>query len=85
MVSEKQEMNNAENLIELYDHLFSVTNPESDVSKINRAEGRAVTVSEVTYDLVQKSLEMSEQTEGLFEYYRSGGWKQYHWNLVCGE
>ena len=57
----------AENLITLYDNIFSVTNPESDVSKINNAKGNIVTVSEETYDLVQKSLEISEQTEGLFD------------------
>lgn len=57
----------AENLITLYDSIFSVTNPNSDVSKINNAKGSIVSVSEATYDLVQQSLKISEQTGGLFD------------------
>ena len=57
----------AENLITQYDSIFSVTNPKSDVSKINNAKGSIVSVSEATYDLVQQSLKISEQTGGLFD------------------
>lgn len=63
----EETMNEAVSLIHRYDSLFSVTEPDSDISKINSASGAAVTVSPETYELVQKCLEVSADTEGLFD------------------
>ena len=60
-------INQAVELIHQYDTLFSVTNPESDVAKINQAEGKPVAVSEETRDLLKRSLEVSEETQGIFD------------------
>lgn len=60
-------MNEAVSLIHRYDSLFSVTEPDSDISHINTASGAAVTVSSETYELVQKCIEVSADTEGLFD------------------
>ena len=60
-------MNEATQLIHRYDTMFSVTNANSDVAKLNAASGAAVTVSEETYELVQKSISLSKETEGLFD------------------
>ena len=46
---------------------FSVTMPESDISKINTASGTAVPVSEDTMKVVKQSIEISRQTEGMFD------------------
>lgn len=46
---------------------FSVTIPESDISKINTASGAAVAVSEDTMKVVKQSLELSKETEGRFD------------------
>ncbi len=60
-------MEEAVAFIQRMDRLFSVTDAESDIAKINRAEGRAVTVSDETYELLQICLSEYEETEGLFD------------------
>ncbi len=57
----------AETMIYKYDALFSVTDDSSDVATLNAASGSAVTVDEDTYDLVQRCIEISDDTEGLFD------------------
>ncbi|MBP3458739.1 MAG: FAD:protein FMN transferase [Lachnospiraceae bacterium] len=47
-----------------YDKLFSRTIPESDVYRINHANGQAVTVSPETILLIKESLFYSELTKG---------------------
>jgi thiamine biosynthesis lipoprotein len=60
-------MDEAIALIQRMDALFSVTNTESDIAKLNAAGGKPVTVSEETYELVKKCIAVSEETDGLFD------------------
>ena len=50
-----------------FESIFSRTRKESDVSAINAAGGKPVSVSFETADIIQKSLAYSEQTGGLFD------------------
>ena len=50
-----------------FESIFSRTRKESDVSAINAAGGKPVSVSFETADIIQKSLAYSEQTCGLFD------------------
>lgn len=60
-------MNQAVELINRLEDLFSVTEPESDISKINAANGKTVMVSDETYELLQKCIQYSVITDGLFD------------------
>lgn len=60
-------MNDAVALIQRYDKTFSVTNAESDVAKLNESGGKPISVSAETYELIRKSLAISEETGGLFD------------------
>lgn len=53
--------------IEEAESLFSVTEEKSDVARINAASGSAVAVANETEELIQKSLSISKETEGLFD------------------
>lgn len=46
---------------------FSVTDVESDVAKLNSANGKAVSVSEETYELVSFCKEISDVTDGCLD------------------
>ena len=50
-----------------FESIFSRTRKESDVSAINAAGGKPVSMSFETADIIQKSLAYSEQTCGLFD------------------
>ncbi len=50
-----------------FESIFSRTRKESDVSAINAADGKPVSVSFETADIIQKSLAYSERTGGLFD------------------
>ena len=60
-------LSNLRELAEHYDSLFSVTNPESDISKLNNAKGSVVNVSSETYEIISKSIDISKETDGLFD------------------
>ena len=60
-------MDEALKLIWRYESLFSVNREKSDVARINAAGGAPVTVSGETYELLSRSLEFSEETNGLFD------------------
>ena len=60
-------MNDAVALIQRLDKTFSVTNKDSDIAKLNDAHGKAVAVSNDTFELLQRSLEFSKETDGLFD------------------
>lgn len=54
--------------IKRLDRLMSVSNPESDISKINSAPALThVKVSEEVYSLIEFSLDISSKTEGAFD------------------
>lgn len=57
----------ARELVETYENMFSVNSPDSDVAKLNSAQGKPIAVSPETYELIQKSIEISKRTEGLFD------------------
>lgn len=57
----------AREMIQTYEKLFSVNHEDSDVAKLNRAGGQPVKVSDETYQLLKKSLAISERTDGVFD------------------
>lgn len=57
----------AKDEIRRLEKLLSVTDSESDVYRINHADGEAVTVSHETYELIERAVEISELTEGRFD------------------
>lgn len=60
-------LNEARQMIQDYEKLFSVNIETSDVAKLNLAKGASVQVSQETYELIEKSIEMSELTGGIFD------------------
>lgn len=54
-------------ICEKYEQLLSRTIESSDVSRINEANGKPVTVSDDTIALIQKSLTYSELSDGAFD------------------
>ncbi len=47
--------------------LLSVTDKDSDIYRINASQGNSVEINEETYELIKKSLRLSEETEGNFD------------------
>lgn len=67
---DKEEVPLIQDCFELADHyekLFSRTLPDSDVTRINQAEGEYVTVDQETIDLIEDGLEYCELTGGAFD------------------
>ena len=56
-----------EKLCKKYDTMFSMTNEESEIYKINHAGGAAVEVSQDTITLIKKGIYYSEMTNGAFD------------------
>lgn len=54
-------------LAEKYEKMFSVSIEDSEVSKINKAKGNFVTVSDETIDLLRKGISYCELSEGGFD------------------
>lgn len=54
-------------LADKYEKMFSATIDSSDISKINQAGGKPVTVSGETLELIQKGLKYGELSEGRFD------------------
>ena len=50
-----------------YEGLFSRTMEGTDIYKINHAEGQPVEVSDETAELIRTSLELCQETDGLFD------------------
>lgn len=57
----------AKSEIRRLEKLFSVTDENSDIFRINASKGEAVEVSSETYELIKKAINMSVLTEGKFE------------------
>ncbi|MBE6935533.1 MAG: FAD:protein FMN transferase [Ruminococcaceae bacterium] len=49
------------------DARWSITRPDSEIGKINRSDGKAVKVSDDTYDLLSSALAAAEQFSGAFD------------------
>ncbi len=60
-------MNQAVALVGHLEDLFSVTEEDSDISKINAADGAPVAVSHETYELLEQCILYSDITEGFFD------------------
>jgi FAD:protein FMN transferase len=52
---------------EFFEHTFSRTRPDSDISRINRAGGKPVNVAYETADLVEKALGYCAKSNGAFD------------------
>lgn len=60
-------LDEAETEIKRIEALFSVTDPQSDISKINKNGGQPVEVSEDTFELISKSLDFCRETDGALD------------------
>lgn len=60
-------LSECESLCQKYDKLFSRTNPDSDVSRINQSKGNSVSVSPETIDLIKKGIEYGDLSKGAFD------------------
>ena len=49
-----------------YEHLFSKTIVDSDVSKVNSSYNQWISINEETYDLISRSLEYERMSDGRF-------------------
>ncbi len=49
------------------EHVFSVTNPNSEIYKANNAGGTSVSLSAQTIELLQTALKLQKETNGLFD------------------
>lgn len=52
---------------EVLEHLWSVTDAESEIYQINHSAGKPVTVSDETAELISYTLEMAEETGGALD------------------
>ena len=62
--AKEEVLKGCEKLCRKYDTMFSMTNEESDIYKINHAKGAAVEVSQDTITLIKKGIYYSEMTDG---------------------
>lgn len=53
--------------VERLDSLWSVTKPDSEISRLNRAEGKAMQVSKETMELLRYAQDMYQKTNGLLD------------------
>ena len=57
----------ARSLCDQYEKLFSKTIPESDIYQLNHADGKPVLVHAETYDLIEQSINYSQNTNDLVD------------------
>lgn len=60
-------MEHCKEMCEYYEGLFSATIDSSDVSRINQAGGKPVTVSKATAELINKGIEYGRISDGRFD------------------
>lgn len=60
-------LSDAFTLSEHYDKLLSISDPESEIYRLNHADGNAVTVSADTYSLLEKAIGYAEMSDGLLD------------------
>ncbi len=65
--ADEEAVNAAKAEIKRLESLLSVTNPESDISRINTSPDTFVKVSEDTFNLVKSAIAVSESTKGTFD------------------
>lgn len=64
---DKEVLKGCEKLCKKYDAMFSRTNPDSEISRINQAGGTPVEVSDETVKLIKKGIYYSELSNGVFD------------------
>ncbi len=64
---EREVLDGCEEICKKYDKLFNQSDEESDIYKINHAEGDSVEVSDDTIKLIEKGLYYSELSDGVFD------------------
>ena len=60
-------LSKAEDKLTELEHLWSVTDPDSDIYAVNHADAQPVSVSEETVGLLSFALQMAEETDGALE------------------
>lgn len=60
-------LNSCMDLCNYYDSVFNISNPSSDIYKINISDGKAVKVSDDTIDIIKRSVFYSEISNGIFD------------------
>lgn len=64
---DKSVIEGCEKLCKEYDAKFSKTNKDSEISRINKAKGKFVEVSDDTITLLKKGIYYGEMSDGLFD------------------
>lgn len=65
--ADEEILSGCEQMCKKYDVMFSRTNPESEIYKINHAYGKAVKVSEDTISIIKEGIHYSELSNGAFD------------------
>lgn len=65
--ADENTLSGCEQICKKYDLMFSRTNPDSEISKINTAAGEFVEVSEDTVAIIKKGIHYSELSKGAFD------------------
>ena len=63
----KELLKGCEEICKKYDTMFSRTNKDSDISKINSAKGKTVEVSDDTISIIKEGIYFSELSNGAFD------------------
>ena len=63
----EEALEEAEQLIQKVESLWSVTDEDSEIYQANHSGGRPMTVSKETADLISFALEMAHETDGALE------------------
>lgn len=66
-IADQELIKGCEDICKKYDKMFSRTNEESEIYKINNAGGKAVEVSEDTVTIIKKGIYYSEMSNGAFD------------------
>lgn len=63
----EENLTKAFSLCKKYEGLFNISDPESDICRLNHAGGKTLSVSDETYDLLKKSVAYAELSGGLLD------------------
>ena len=66
-IADKSLIDGCADICKKYDKMFSRTNEESEIYKINNAKGKAVEVSEETITIINKGIYYSKMSKGAFD------------------
>ena len=66
-IADEELLTGCKEICQKYDTLFSKTNEESEIYKINHAKGKAVEVSKDTITIIEKGIYYSKMSNGAFD------------------